>query len=79
MIRSVAGESVILNLDSEAYFGLDEIGTRMWHVLTTTKLIREGITKLLDEYEVNPATLERDVRHLLTELAGEGLVSFDAG
>ena len=78
MIRDVAGESVILNLDTEAYFGLDEIGTRMWHVLTTSKSIQEGIAKLLDEYEVDPATLERDVRHLLTELAGEGLISFES-
>jgi coenzyme PQQ synthesis protein D (PqqD) len=79
MIRDVAGESVILNLDTEAYFGLDEIGTRMWHVLTTSKSIQAAITTLLDEYEVNAATLERDVRYLLTELAGEGLINFDSG
>ena len=34
MIRELDGEAVILNVNTEHYFGLDEVGTRIWMVLT---------------------------------------------
>jgi hypothetical protein len=30
MMREIGGEAVIVNLDSESYFGLDDVGTHMW-------------------------------------------------
>jgi len=35
LIRHLDGESVLLNLESERYFGLDATGTRMWELATT--------------------------------------------
>ena len=35
LIRRLDGESVLLNLDSERYFGLDATGTRMWELVTS--------------------------------------------
>ena len=47
LVRELEGESVLLNLDSEAYFGLDEVGTRMWAVLTTSPTIQAAYDELL--------------------------------
>jgi len=33
VFRDLAGEAVILNLASGIYFGLNEVGTRMWNLL----------------------------------------------
>ncbi len=33
LVRALDRESVLLNLETERYFGLDEVGTRMWQLL----------------------------------------------
>jgi hypothetical protein len=43
LVRELQGELVLLNLKSETYFGLDEVGTRMWSVLTSTPSIRAAV------------------------------------
>lgn len=34
LVRELDGESILLNLKTESYFGLDRTGTRMWSLLT---------------------------------------------
>ena len=58
MFREIAGESVLLNLDSETYFGLDETGTAMWTVLVTAPSVGAAFDTLAEEYEVEPETLD---------------------
>jgi len=80
LIREVADEAVLLNLNNEQYYGLDGVGLRMWQALTVGVTIEQGIEELLREYDVDRATLERDVLQLLAELADQGLVEIvDAG
>ena len=74
LLREVADEAVILNLNNEQYYGLDQVGTRFWIVLTTSASIQEAIDILLTEYDVDRATLEQDVRDLLSKLAAQGLI-----
>jgi len=40
LVRFLDRESVLLNLETERYFGLDETGTRMWQVLTSARALR---------------------------------------
>ncbi len=49
LVRELEGESVLLNLESESYFGLDGIGTRMLALLTDSDSIEAAYEKLLDE------------------------------
>jgi Coenzyme PQQ synthesis protein D (PqqD) len=74
LVRELRGESVLLNLDSEAYFGLDEIGTGMWRALTSTATVREACDALLSEYDVEPQRLEQDLGLFVEKLAGAGLI-----
>ena len=74
MIRKVADESVILNLQSTQYFGLDDIGTDMWDTLTTSATIQAAFETLLDEYDVEPDQLENDLRDLISTLLEQGLL-----
>lgn len=52
LFREVDGEAVLLNLDSETYFGLDPVGTRMWQVLTESPSLDDARTTLLAEYNM---------------------------
>jgi hypothetical protein len=74
LINFIDGESVILNLKSESYFGLDEVGTRMWEVLTTSDSIQAAYQQLLDEYEVEAEELKSDLGDLVENLLSLGLI-----
>jgi hypothetical protein len=74
LVQELEGESVLLNLKSERYFGLDEVGTRMWAVLSNSESIQQAYDVLLGEYEVEPHVLRRDLLNLIDRLIEHGLV-----
>lgn len=74
LVRELEGESVLLNLNSESYFGLDGMGTRMWAALTASASIEAAYETLCDEYEVEPEHLRADLRTFIEKLVEAGLV-----
>ena len=74
LISNLQEESVILNLESERYFGLDSIGTRILTVLSTSESIEAAHEKLLSEYDVDPQVLRDDLIVLIESLAEKGLI-----
>jgi hypothetical protein len=74
LIRRLEGESVLLNLDSERYFGLDATGTRMWELVTSQPCIASALEKLQEEYEVEPEILRGHLTELLGRLVENGLL-----
>ena len=78
LINVVGEESVLLNLKNEQYYGLDEIGTRMWQVLTSGLTIQQAIEQLIGEYDVDAARLQSDLYSLIEKLSDHGLVELDA-
>lgn len=74
LISNLQDESVILNLDSERYYGLDSVGTRILSVLTTSDSIEAAYNKLIDEYDVDGEVLREDLLALVENLANQGLV-----
>lgn len=79
LVRQLEREAVLLNLDTERYFGLDEVGTRMWLHLTGSESIEEAYQKLLSEYEVDAAILKRNLQELLDQLMSNGLLDVASG
>lgn len=74
LVRVFQNESVLLNLDSECYHGLDDVGTRMWEAVTQSKTIQDAYDMLLSEFEVDPATLKKDLTEFIERLVQRGLV-----
>ena len=79
MVRELEGESVLLNLDSESYFGLDDIGTRMWGALTDADSIETAYETLLAEFEVEPEQLRTDLCSFIDKLLEVGLIDVTEG
>ena len=75
LARNLEGESVVLNLKTEKYFGLDEVGTRMWALLTDAGNIQSAYDSLAAEYDVEPAQLRTDIERLIGELVEHGLLT----
>jgi len=70
----LAGEQVILNLDSGVYYGLDEVGTRIWDLLNDSRSIDSVVDALHEEYDVERSELQADVMRLVREMMKAGLV-----
>jgi hypothetical protein len=76
---SLGAEAVILELTQGVYYGLNEVGARIWELLKEPREAGQIRDVLLDEYEVEPEAVTRDVLGLLTELAGRGLIEVRDG
>ena len=74
LLRALGRESVLLNLGTESYFGLDEVGTRMLDVLTSSRQIEDAYATLLAEFEVAPERLRADLEAFVARLEGAGLI-----
>jgi hypothetical protein len=74
LIRHLDGESVLLNLETEKYFGLDSTGTRMWELVTNSPNIESAYAMLEREFEVEPETLRTHLAELLGQLVENGLL-----
>jgi len=74
LVREVADEAVILSLESEEYFGLDPVGTRMFQLLREEATVQSAFHCLLIEYDVDEATLAHDLEALIAELRTRKLI-----
>ena len=75
LIRFLDQESVLLNLNSERYFGLDSVGTRMWQLVTAAPTIDAAYSQLIEEFDVDSKSLRSDLSDLLDHLIENGLIA----
>ena len=73
--QELAGDTVLLHLDTGTYFGLDPLGTRVWRLLQSGRRLPDIRETLLKDYDVAPARLDADLRALMTQLRKNRLVS----
>ncbi len=70
----LSGEAVILNLESGIYYGLNEVGARIWELLKEPKDLDSIRDVLLEEYEIDAETLQGDIVAIIDALREAGLV-----
>ena len=75
LAQEVSGETVLLDLEGESYFGLDEVGTRIWQLLQEHGSVQKAYERLLVEYDVEAAQLEKDMEDIISKLEAAGLIS----
>jgi hypothetical protein len=78
LIRTIEGESLILNIPAQEYLGLDPVGTRMWQLLTAGGSVADALQALLFEYEVEPDVLRSDLDEFVGKLIAAGLLRVSA-
>jgi len=77
LFREIDGEAVLLDLESERYFGLDPTGTAMWKAIVARPALGDAVGDLLALYDVDRSALERDLVELTARLVGHGLLEID--
>jgi hypothetical protein len=76
VVRDVGGETVLLDLASGTYFGLDAVGARIWQLIEDEGATLAGACDVIaEEYDVTREELERDVLALAGQLAEHGLIA----
>lgn len=70
----LSGEAVILNLDSGVYYGLNEVGARIWELTQQPCSFERILQALLEEYDVPTEACTQDLTQVLTELQAAQLI-----
>ncbi len=74
LFREIGGESVLAQVEGGEYFGLDEVGTRIWNLLTEGKDVEAIVDAVTAEFEVESTVASADVAALIRDLLRAGLV-----
>ena len=74
IMREIAGEAVLLDLEKGMYYGLNEVGVEIWKLVEEGRTPAETVDALTGEFEVDAETLMSDLVALLSDLVEAGLV-----
>jgi hypothetical protein len=75
VFKELGGEGVLLDMASGIYFGLDETSTRLWLLLQMNGSLRRVFDEMIEEFEVDPDRLERDLLQFVADLTRRNLAS----
>ena len=67
--------TVLLALDNWRYYEVNDVGARVWECCDGTRSVAEVVTAVAAEYDVTEETVLADVRGLLADMVGEGLLT----
>ena len=74
LFQQLQGESVLLNLRSGVYLGLDKVGTRIWELLQEDGRLERVVSRMTDQFEVTESQCREDLVELVGRMEKEGLV-----
>ena len=72
--RAFAAETVILNLETGRYHGLNSTGGRMLELLDRSGSVAEALKAFAGAYGKDPVDVEQDVRTFCRRLHERGLI-----
>jgi len=74
LMQKVGDDAILLNLNTEDYFALDEVGTRIIDTLQESDSVAQAVQKLVGIYEVDEGKLTTDAVRLVEECKEHGLL-----
>jgi len=77
LIAAVHDETVMMNIESGRYYGLDEIGSDIWRRLETPLTFTDLIDRLAADYFAARDLIAEDTRKLLALMAKHEVVTLE--
>jgi len=77
--RSFPSETVVLNLQTGKYHGLNATAGRMLEALEKAPCVRDAAAAVADGYEQSQPVVEKDMCELCRLLLDRGLIEIDGG
>lgn len=75
----LAGETVLLSMKTARYYGLADVGARIWALVHDPISVSAIVETIMREYDVDPERCEADVVRFLEDLASQGLIEVRGG
>lgn len=75
IVQKLNDEAVILDMDSQQYFSLDDVGTAMWDSIVRHGSPEAVVEELHLRYDVEPTVLRRDLDAFIGDLVASGLLT----
>ena len=70
----LGGDIAMMDMEKGIYYGLNEIGGRVWHLIQSPQKVADLHQAILAEYDVSADVWEQDLLELLQEMAAESLI-----
>ena len=70
----VDGEMVMMSVERGEYYGLNEVGARIWSLLASPKTLTELQQCLCAEYAVSPEQCRHELQPFIDELLARGIL-----
>ncbi|HSF92134.1 MAG TPA: PqqD family protein [Paracoccaceae bacterium] len=74
LFRELDGEAELLDLKSQQYFGLNEIGTRVWTALQQGEELSALVEEIVGSYDAQAEQVRVDIDQLINELQSANLI-----
>lgn len=71
------GQTALMSVERGSYYSLNEVGGRVWELLSEPRAVTTLCQVVAEEYDVDPEQAERDVSAYVQELLAEGLLRLD--
>ena len=68
------GESVVLDMSSGKYYGLNSVGSAIWNLIQQPRTVRDVCDALVAEFQVDPQRCEEDLLVWLKSMSDKELV-----
>ena len=75
----LAGETVLLSMKTARYYGLANVGARIWSLVQEPVTVKSICQTIAREYDVTADRCESDVLTFLEKMAEQGLVEVRSG
>ena len=75
MSRLVGDETVLLDLASGMYFGVDGVAKRIWELIAEGNNLSQTAATIVSEFEVDEKQAQADVLEFVAELVDRGLLA----
>jgi predicted nucleotidyltransferase len=70
----VDGDIIALDVETAVCYGLNRVGSHIWRLMEAPVSVADLRDQLLARFNVDAATCERELLHLLGELDAQGLL-----
>ncbi len=74
LTSKIDDEIIILSIEADAYFGLNDVGSRVWELLDEPATLDELVQRFMAEYDVDAETCRNDVEAFLDDMLSRKLV-----
>ncbi|WP_078428889.1 lasso peptide biosynthesis PqqD family chaperone [Alkalihalobacterium alkalinitrilicum] len=74
IVSDMDGEKVMLSISNGKYYNLGDVGGDIWELIKDPVSVKQLVSTLTAQYDVDPSECEQEVLSFLGLLAEEGLI-----